>query len=280
MPVASCGLTTLDLIHYVDRIPGPDQKVQAASARLEFGGPAANAAFTAAALGVPCHLVTAIGDGPLSRIARTQLQDVGITVVDAAASPWDLPVSSVAVTGLGRSVISVNAGDPPDLRLEACLAGFDALLVDGHHLPLCLAMAHEAHALGVPVLLDGGSWKPGLERLLPLIDAAVVSADFAGHLPEIPVAVTHGAGPVEYRWRGGTGMIEVEPVPDADTLGAGDVFHGAWLVHVARHGLDDFPAGLRYATNVASASCAWPGAHEWARHCSSAGRDSGLPSQA
>ncbi len=39
--VATCGLTTLDLVQYVDHLPGPDEKVQAHEARLEFGGPAA-----------------------------------------------------------------------------------------------------------------------------------------------------------------------------------------------------------------------------------------------
>lgn len=266
MRVATCGLTTLDLIQYVDELPGPDQKVQSRAARLEFGGPAANAAFTAQSLGVDAQLVTVIGDGPLSKIALAQLRDAGVTVIDAAASAWDIPMSSVAVTTTGRAVISLNGGNSPALQLTACLAGYDALLVDGHHLHLCLAMAHEARALGVPVLFDGGSWKPGLERLLPLVDAAVVSADFTGDLPDVPVAVTRGAAAIEYRWAEGNGEIGVRAVPRADTLGAGDVFHGAWLTHVSRHGLDDFPAGLEYAANVASQSCRWPGAHEWARH--------------
>ncbi len=276
MRVATCGLTTLDLIQYVDHVPAADEKVQANAARFEFGGPAANAAATAQALGADAQLVTVIGDGPLSRIAREQLADSGVTVIDAAAQSWDLPVSSVLVTGTGRAVVSMNSGQAPQVRLAACLAGFDAVLVDGHHLQLGLALAYEAHALRVPVLLDGGSWKPGLERLLPLVDAAVVSADFTGDLPDIPVAVTHGPEPVTYRWSGGTGEIPVEPVPQADTLGAGDVFHGAWLVHVAQHGLDDFPTGLRFAAGIASQSCRHPGAHEWARDCSSALPRSGL----
>lgn len=279
MPVATCGLTTLDLIQYVDGLPGPDEKTQATSARLEFGGPAANAAFTAHSLGAQTHLVTALGNGPLSLITAGQLRDEGIAVIDAATGSWDVPMSSVAVTSQGRAVISINGGIPPQLGPIACPEGLDALLVDGHHLELCLAMAHCARELGVPVLLDGGSWKPGLDRLMPLLDAAVVSADFTGPLPDIPVAVTHGQGSIRYQWRGFSGEIAVAPVPDPDTLGAGDVFHGAWLVHVARHGLDDFPAGLEFAAEMASASCRWPGAHEWARHFSGAWRRWGLPSR-
>lgn len=266
MRVVCCGLTTVDLIQYVERAPGPDEKVQARSARLEFGGPAANAAFTAASLGASCQLLTAVGTGPLAEMASSTIRAHGVDVVDAAVSDWQLPVSSVAISPAGRSVISVNAGQPPHLQAAVCLAGYDALLVDGHHLELALPVAYEASAVGIPVLLDGGSWKPGLERLLPLVDAAVVSADFRGDLPQIPIAVTRGAAPIEYRYPGGSGSVAVQPVPDADTLGAGDVFHGAWLTYVGSHGLHDFPAGLQYAAEIASFSCRYPGAHEWAAH--------------
>jgi hypothetical protein len=55
------------------------------------------------------------------------------------------------------------------------VVGVDAVLVDGHHLDLALPLAAAARAAGVPVLLDGGSWKPGLEQLLTLVDIALIS---------------------------------------------------------------------------------------------------------
>ena len=126
----------------------------------------------------------------------------------------------------------------------------------------------------MPVLLDGGSWKPGLEHLVPLVDAAVISADFrapdgpADPLASwpIPVAVTSGGGPVRYRVSGFEGMLRVPAVDVADTLGAGDVFHGAWLTFVAELGLERFIESLRHAARVASFSCRFPGAHAWAHH--------------
>lgn len=78
--------------------------------------------------------------------------------------------------------------------------------------------------------------------------------------------MTHGHHAIEVISDGFQGSVEVEPVAAADTLGAGDVFHGAWLAHVGRFGLDDFVAGLRFAARIASLSCRYPGAHEWAQH--------------
>ena len=44
-----CGLATLDVVQVVDRLPAADEKVVARSLDVTFGGPAANAAATAAA---------------------------------------------------------------------------------------------------------------------------------------------------------------------------------------------------------------------------------------
>lgn len=270
--VAACGLTTLDLVQYVDRLPGPNEKVQAHDARIEFGGPAANAAFTARVLGLRSRLLTCIGRSALSSALLESVQASDIEVVDAAAHrDWQPPVSAVAVTGAERAVISLNAAARPATTLPpGSLADCRALLVDGHHLPLCISAAVQARAAGIPVLLDGGSWKPGLERLLPMVDAAVLSADFEAPEPiawhDRPVAITDGSQPIQYRAGGRAGTVAVDAVAATDTLGAGDVFHGAWLTHVGRFGLEDFEAGLRFAARIAGLSCRFPGAHAWAEH--------------
>ena len=270
--VATCGLTTLDLVQYVDHLPAANEKVQASDARIEFGGPAANAAFTAAALGLESRLLTCIGRSALSSVLMESLQASRLDVVDAASHrDWQPPVSSVAVTGTTRAVISLNSGARPVTSLPAgSLDGCSALLVDGHHLPLCIEASSQARIAGIPVLLDGGSWKPGLERLLPLVDSAVLSADFTSPEPidwhDRPVAVTNGHHPIRFQVGSHEGTIEVDAVSAADTLGAGDVFHGAWLAHVGRFGLEHFEHGLRFAARIAGLSCRYPGAHAWAEH--------------
>lgn len=270
--VAACGLTTLDLLQYVDELPGPDEKVQARDARFEFGGPAANAAFTAGALRVRSRLLTCLGRSVLSSLALESLRGAGVEVVDCVADrDWQPPVSSVAIIGAQRSVISLNAATAPVPALPGDgLYDCSALLVDGHHLPLCIAAATRARSSGIPVLLDGGSWKPGLEQLLPLVDAAVLSADFSAPEPiqwcGRPVAVTDGPRPIRFRIGSRPGTVQVDPVDVVDTLGAGDVFHGAWLADVGRHGIGDFDGGLRFAAGIAGFSCRFPGAHAWAEH--------------
>ncbi|WP_426595086.1 PfkB family carbohydrate kinase [Cellulomonas sp. McL0617] len=333
-----CGLATLDVVQVVDRIPGPNEKLVAHELTATFGGPAANAAATAVALGVRTVLVTALGSGPVADLVRAGLVAAGVEVVDLlegvhGASP---AVSTVLVTRATgeRAVVSVNATGVPDLaeaasRAAVVLEGAGALLVDGHHLAAAQALAEAARA---PVLLDGGSWKPGLELLLRHVDHAVLSSDFAipddlaspadfavpggGALgvdreraadpaatrvaavhrsmapggeaapadatptPETPdlldavaafgprtVARSTGPGPVRVRVTGPpVERFEILPptvaVEDVvDTLGAGDVLHGAIAASLARGA--EIGDAIRVGVQRASESVRHAGALGW-----------------
>lgn len=289
--VTCMGLTTLDVVQVVDRLPGPDEKLVASDGWVAFGGPAANAAATSAALGVPTRLVTALGTGPVADLARAGLVAAGVEVVDLAPEVADLlPVSSVLVSGGARAVVSRNAVRAPDLveavsSVDPGEVG-DVLLVDGHHLGAAVALAARARAAGVHVLADGGSWKPGLDRLLAHVGTAVLSGDLVlpsgtrprstGEMDALLAAVARfgprvvarsaGAGPVRVRL--GPGVVQ-ELTPDevpaeqvVDTLGAGDVLHGAMAAALAGGAgpFDALAAGMRAAT----ASVRHRGALGWA----------------
>lgn len=301
--VVACGLVTLDVLQDVDHVPAPDEKLVATRLDVTFGGPAANAAATAVALGARARLVTALGSGPVAGLVRAGLDGAGVEVVDLlGGAPASPAVSTVLVTrGTGeRAVVSVNASATGDLASAArehaatVLDSADVLLVDGHHLGAAVVLAEAARARGVPVVLDGGSWKPRTEELLAHVDHAVLSADFrlpggtAGPGSGVPepdevddlaglgrlgpwfVARSAGPGAVRYVSRGGaagaaaTGSVQPPVVPShavVDTLGAGDVLHGAYAEQVAR-GADPV-AALTAATRVASRSVRARGALGW-----------------
>jgi sugar/nucleoside kinase (ribokinase family) len=293
--VLACGVAVLDVQQTVERIPGPDEKLVANDLLVASGGPATNAAVTAAALGVGVRLVTRIGDSPLGTLISADLAAHGVDVVDRAGPLHQPAVSTVLVTrGTGqRAVVSVNAShhsaagrDPgPDEAdwATAFVDGMDAVLVDGHHLDLALQLAEAARAAGVPVLLDGGSWKPGLERLLAFVDIALISsdlsvpADMAGSagrpgndvLATVralgPPLVAQSRGPLPIGVLTGAGRAEI-PVPHVevvDTLGAGDVLHGALSVWLAVRGTGDLHDGLAWAARIAADSCTAAGARGW-----------------
>jgi sugar/nucleoside kinase (ribokinase family) len=283
-PVAlACGLATVDVVQTVDHVPAPDEKLVALATRVEAGGPALNAAMTAAVLGMPCRLVSAVGPSPLGDVVRAECADAGVQLVDVAGDGFVVPVASVLVTaGTGeRAVASGAVGDGATAEplgaaeLAVVLHGVAAVLVDGHHLPVSVPLAEAARAGGIPVVVDGGSWKPGLEALLAYADVLVASADFhapAGDRLDDLLAVgptwvarSAGAGPVEWRAAdGSSGSVPVPEVDVVDTLGAGDVLHGALLADIARRGTADLRGRLTAAVAVATRSVGAPGARGWA----------------
>ncbi|SFE73194.1 Sugar or nucleoside kinase, ribokinase family [Flavimobilis marinus] len=297
--VLAVGLATLDVVQVVERLPGPDEKLVARSVDVDAGGPALNAARTAALLGCDVTLVTVVGAGAIGEAVRAGLGAVRLD--DRATGAAGAAVSTVLVTaGTGeRAVVSTNATGVVVQAEAPDLTGVCAVLVDGHHLDLALATAAEARRLGIPVLLDGGSWKPGLEALLAHVDVALLSADFRLPadlaLPAAGAALSSGSlladvarlGPTVVAQSHGAGAIEVlahsraatVPVPRAgrvvDTLGAGDVLHGALLACLAA-GPRALGAvvvdALAVAAEVASASVAAPGALGWARDGANAGQ--------
>lgn len=269
------GLATVDLVYRVDRIPGVDEKAQALSVEVAAGGPATNAAITAAALGAEVTLVSAVGGHPLGNLIRDDLRKHDVRLIDAAAgNAAPPPVSAITVldrTG-ERTIVSRNAGDvavgvPP----EWDPADADAVLVDGHHPALAVAAARAARTL----VVDAGSWRPVFAEILPHAQVVACSAAFRPPAPGDPtevlrsagvphVAITRGPEPV--RWRSGdrSGEIAVPPVAAVDTAGAGDVFHGALTVAVAHDpGVEDLPGALRYAIRIAGLRVAHAGPRGW-----------------
>jgi sugar/nucleoside kinase (ribokinase family) len=274
MHVVCVGLATVDLVQRVDRLPGVDEKAEALTADVAAGGPATNAAVTAAALGATVTLVTAVGVHPLGALIKADAETYGVTVLDAtpqARTPP--PVSAVTVldaTG-DRTIVSRNARGA-EVTAPAALAGVlstaDVVLVDGHHPELARAAARGGRRL----LLDAGSWRPIFAELLPLADVVACSAAFRppgtaavqDTLRAARVrhgAVTNGPGPVSW-WSGDqSGELAVPAVAAVDTAGAGDVFHGALAVALGR-GEPLVPA-LRYAIGIAGIRVQHAGPRAW-----------------
>ncbi|MEV6493851.1 PfkB family carbohydrate kinase [Actinoplanes sp. NPDC051633] len=265
MKITCVGLSTVDIVYRVPRIPGADEKAQATSVEVAAGGPALNAAVTAAALGARVTLVTAVGSHPLGELIRSDLDGYGVRLVDAAESSAPPPISAVTVEEDSgrRTIVSRNAGDvavrvPDDLDLDG------VVLVDGHHPALADVAARGAGRL----VVDAGHWRPVFATILPHASVVACSAGFrlppsVGDLSTVApdVAVTDGPHPVRW-WSGAaSGSLDVPTVAAVDTAGAGDAFHGALAVALASGA--SFTDALREAIRVAAIRVRHRGPRSW-----------------
>lgn len=275
------GLVTLDCIYQTRNVLAPNEKQVAEAMLLAAGGPATNAAIAFQALGGRAILMAALGQHPLTTVIRDDLAQHNVELIDltptAAAPP---PFSSIIVnveTG-DRAVISRNAADRPmpDAAPPAqFLAQGDCLLIDGHQMQASQHLAQQARSQQVPVIIDAGSWKSGFEQVLSLADVVIASANFAppewgsreaaiGYLQSLSVtkiAITQGGAPILYQIEGQLDSISVPAIAPVDTLGAGDIFHGAFCYHYTWG--TDFVNALKKAADIAALSCRSFGTRQW-----------------
>jgi sugar/nucleoside kinase (ribokinase family) len=284
------GRTTLDVLYRLDSMPEEDTKVYANQFHAAPGGPAVNAAIANALLGGASLLVTAVGSGPWAEPIRAELARHPIQLFDlAAGTAYQAPLATVLVNTANSSRTIVN---PPlaDVALPVLAAQWQGVvpdawgavppvaLTDGFHLTETLPLISACHRAGAALVLDGGSWKPGTAELAPLLTAAICSERFkAPGQPAGPesifswfaqqgvpcIAVTRGARPILGIDRGRRFEIPVAPVDAVDTLGAGDVLHGAFCHYFAER--QDFEAALVKASALATRACQSLGLEAWAR---------------
>jgi sugar/nucleoside kinase (ribokinase family) len=294
------GRTTLDATYRLDRLPGEDTKVYATHFHAAPGGPALNAAITHSLLGGRSLFISAVGGGPWSIPVRAALERHHISLLDLAVNTaYETPLTTVLVNSANASRTIVNPPIstlplPPlpatiELSLPADWAPLPhILLTDGFHLVETLPYLAACRNAGSALCLDGGSWKPGTEQLAPLLTAAICSERFTvpGHADHnalfdwfssrgVPcIALTRGPRPILCWERGRRFQIDIAQINAVDTLGAGDVLHGAFA-HCFASGLDFEPA-LRRAAQIATLSCQSTGAESWAEQALVVASDPGL----
>ncbi len=276
------GLATVDLSYSVDKIPDRNEKISVPGQCIAAGGPATNAAVTFSFLGGRSTLVTAVGSHPLADVIRRDLECSAVTLHDVASRQQEPPpVSSILVlrrTG-ERTVVSANAAAFSCIKPtfnSRWLTDVSIVQVDGHYMSLCIAAARLAQARGIAVVLESGSWKDGMSELLSFVDTAVCADDFRppgcrdnADVFEFlaaqgirRVAITRGAASILFEDGRKRGKVAVEKVRPKDTLGAGDIFHGAFCYYACQP-KQTFRGALAAAARVATFSCRHPGTRSW-----------------
>jgi sugar/nucleoside kinase (ribokinase family) len=277
------GLSTIDVVYSVDKFPSANTKVAAQGQSVFVGGPATNASISFSRLGGKAALVTVAGHHALAHVVRDDLQRYSVQLVDLNPQFEAEPaISSISVDKKGnRNVISANASriPAPEAQVDRnLLEQARVVLVDGHSMQACQAWAEAAKAQSKPVVLDGGSWKDGSDELLNNVHTAICSADFrppackskddvVQYLQKRGVqniAVTDGSSAIQFVSGQSSGTLSVPQVEVVDTMGAGDILHGAYCFFVSAG--RGFIESLAEAAKIAAESCRYAGTREWMNH--------------
>lgn len=272
--VACVGIAVLDIVLNVPHLPTAPGKYRASRRTEVGGGVAANAAAAVATLGGDALFFGCVGDDTdgeriAAELAACGVDTSGVRRVGGQASP----LSTVLVDSAGERLIVNHAGER--LFTDAApihageLAGADVVLVDmrwprGAVPALCAAAAAGKPAIvdcdhdpvDAPGIIEAATHVvfalPTLRRLTGRHEPAEALRAAADHTPAW-VAATSGSEGVYWlegaRLRHGPAFR----VTVVDTLGAGDVFHGAFALAVGDG--RPLPDALRWASAAAALKC-------------------------
>ncbi|MFO1058676.1 MAG: PfkB family carbohydrate kinase [Dongiaceae bacterium] len=272
----SCvGAVFFDEVFRLPALPAGDGKYFASALLEGGGGMAATAAVAAAALGGRVALHGRIGDDAAGRfleaaLARAGIDPAGCRRVDGARTSH----SAVLVAAGGERMIIVHVDpaldrDPGWLPVDA-IAGSDAVLADVRWPEGArAAFAAARRGAGIAVLDADVTDDAATAGLLPmathvvfseaglqrLVGAGDLEAGLAGAATATAgtVAVTAGSRGCFWREGGRLRRVPAPALPVVNTLGAGDVFHGAFALALAER--RPLAAALAFATAAASLKC-------------------------
>ncbi len=264
IPVAAVlcvGHAVQDFVFTVDSFPDTAEKHRASDFAALGGGPAATAAATIARLGGDALLAARVGDDRIADIIVAELEAYAVdcSMVKRFAKRRS-SVSAVIVDAAGERLI-MNYLDPdlesqPDWLPNELPDNIDAVLADTRWPEGALHALTLARGKGVPGVLDADVPVPKDGSLVRAATHVAFSArglaDYCGNddpldalqavaeTTEAWCCVTLGREGTLYLSGGKAQYTKAFTVPVVDTLGAGDVWHGAFALALAeRMHIDD-----------------------------------------
>ena len=250
--VVGVGACVLDTLIECDRYLVEDKKTRANKIIRTGGGPVANALVAISKMGVKSEFLGALSkdaDGKflINEFKKYNVETENVKMIEGTSAF----VSYVILAKETASrTCAFNRGDVPDdyenINFSA-IDDADIIHLDGNYLQSAIKSAEYAKSKGVMVSLDAGGLYENIEDLLPYVDILITSEEFAlgitkaktaseaikilqeKYLPKILV-VTQGVNGGLFVDDEKISRYDSFKVKCVDSNGAGDAFHGAFLV--------------------------------------------------
>jgi sulfofructose kinase len=272
--ILTVGVAVIDIVMSIDALPRKAEKYRARDAAIVGGGCAANAAAAVARLGGRALLAARTGQDRIGDLIVSGLEAEGVDCglvrrIAAGRSSF----SSIYVDAAGERQI-VNFRDMAlsfdGGWLEGRIPdGVDAILADTRWPQGAAVAMAAARDRGIPGILDAEAPVREAGEALRLASHVAFSAQGLRDLTGIEnldaalaaardetgawVCVTDGAAGVTFFEHGTLAHEPAFAVEVVDTLGAGDVWHGAFALALGEG--EDPRAAIRFASAVAALKC-------------------------
>jgi sulfofructose kinase len=272
--VLCTGVSVVDFVFSVAEMPREAVKYRSTDSVIVGGGCAANAAVAVSRLGGEAWLAARIGDDVIADLMLKDLrqEQVNTTLVQRYEGKRS-QFSSIFVTPDGeRQIVSyrdLTISQDPKWLEDAALPEFDAVLADTRWARGTAAAMSRARAKNKPGIIDGEAPFAEAMEALPLATHIALSrqgiADLTGigefepalrkavEMTSAFVCATDGEHGVFWLEDGSLQHSPAFKVHAIDSLGAGDVWHGAFALALGQGKKER--AAIRFASAVAAIKC-------------------------
>src|ERR1700755_456112 len=271
------GIPVRDLTFRTPKVPGRGSKENASHFEEICGGNSLNAAIGIVRLGGRASICGPMGDSreTSAKYIFEKLAHEGIDTRHSVHIPGLVtPISNIMIDPSGERTI-VTFRDPELWKVklpeaDTLLKDCAAILTENRCAEFCTELCAEARKRGIPVVVDvdrAMSMREGLltasSHLIFSSEALQSTAGVAddgealkkiGKLTPSFLAGTRGAqGTLWLDEPQNLPQTPAFPVHTVDTLGAGDVFHGAFALAITEQ--QDLREALRFASAAAALKC-------------------------
>ena len=274
--VIGLGQACVDCLGVAPVYPAENSKTELIDLEFLCGGPASTALVTLSRLGIATAFLGSLSDDFFGKKIIANLEDENVDISRLKITPgYTSQFAFIAISrDSGKRTILWHRGSVPHLSPEdADISMFpDArvLHLDGLMIKASLEASRQARNLGLTVVLDGGTMREETGQLLSFVDILIASEKFAlplvgdkastisalyalRELGPSQVVITLGErGSIGLNDRG-TFREDAFPVTAADTTGAGDVYHGAYIYGTLQGW--EMDTCMRFASAAASLKC-------------------------
>jgi ribokinase len=280
LQIIGLGFATVDVLIRLQDMPTWDRAGNVSDFTLDGGGMVGTALVAASRLGARTGYLGIAGQGELADFKTRSLSGNGVDLSRLKIRPG--PERSIIICYVhqetGERLFSGLQGMIPEpLQPEELDQGYitaaEYLLLDGFHASAALQAAQWMQAAGKKVVFDGGKTKgkipPAHQELMPYINVLICGAGYAPALTGYSDVQDAGKAALE---QGPSIVVQTDgengsytstadtffhtpafKVKVVDTTGAGDVFHGAYMVGLLRGW--DLPDIAYFSTAVSAIKC-------------------------
>ena len=271
------GRSCLDYIAVINQFPHENQKLPLEFRLTEGGGQGGTSSCCIARLGGKVAYVGKLGDDDAGRLCLKRLADFGVaTEFVEIVNGGKTPIAYVFITAhSGARTIIYERNALPKIKMDTTLKNLveqTGIALLDPEVTYLGGQLKKVAGTNVKVIYDSERWREGIEDIMNTADYFIPSSEFLeadelqfhdisfnqrilrlNTLVSGKLIVTHGEKGAFYITNDTLYQVLPPGVNAVDTVGAGDNFHAAFAMALAKG--FDLHQMVKFAVAVASLSC-------------------------